>query len=78
MIHYSKFITLFREGFMVGPNMKKLELKEINYMRQLAGMQKIKIKKRECLSCGKMFKSYDVGHRICDKCRPTWQAIANH
>jgi len=49
---------------MVGPNIKKVELKEINSMRKSSGMHKIKIKKRECLNCGKMFKSYDIGHRI--------------
>ena len=63
---------------MAGPNLKKMELKEINSMRQLVGMQKIKIKMRECLNCGKKFRSSDIGHRICDKCRPTWTTMANY
>ena len=63
---------------MVGPNIKKVALKEINSMRKSSGMHKIKIKKRECLNCGKMFKSYDIGHRICDKCRPTWTVISSY
>ncbi len=62
---------------MAGPNMKKMELREINVMRKLAGMQKIKSKMRECLNCAKKFRSYDIGHRICDKCRPTWSSIAS-
>lgn len=63
---------------MAGPNMKKLELREINYMRKLVGMKKIQTKMRECLNCGKKFRSRDIGHRICDKCRPTWVSIASH
>ncbi len=63
---------------MAGPNLKKMELKEINYMRKLVGMKKIKAKMRECLNCGKKFRSNDDGHRICDKCRPTWSSIARY
>ncbi len=76
--YFSIFHSFKKEGVMAGPNLKKIEIKEINYMRDLVGIKKIKTKRRECLQCGKKFISNDIGHRICDKCRPTWASISRY
>ena len=50
----------------------EFELISINQARRRVGLSELICKQRECLVCGKYFKSLDASHRICDKCRPKW------
>ena len=46
----------------------KIVLREINNARNKAGMGKLNITKRECLRCGKKFRSLGKHNRICESC----------
>ncbi|MEW6614213.1 MAG: hypothetical protein AB1401_01920 [Thermodesulfobacteriota bacterium] len=48
------------------------ELISINQARKKVGLSELICKQRECIVCGKDFKSFDASHRVCDKCRPKW------
>jgi len=47
----------------------KKEVEEANRIRKQNGMKAIEIKYRECLNCGRSFKSTQNSHRLCKLCK---------
>tara|TARA_B100002003_G_C13712626_1_gene357446 strand:- start:241 stop:471 length:231 start_codon:yes stop_codon:yes gene_type:complete len=40
-------------------------VRSINKARKTVGLDKLKMKERECLKCGKKFKSIGINNRLC-------------